>query len=235
VEGNDDVEARLDAATREAGRRRAQPPAGSAAPDTEVLRLKAEALARPDAHRAGRDVLGALLPQPELAADEWWHDEPAPAPAVPVRQERVSTPVGPSTTVRFPPKRGARRVMGFVVLVTLIAAAASGYMAYADPNTLSIGVASTLGVLLLVTWGIRAGTPLTRMAIKGGQLEVRQGGLHMKFDLTSHYTPIEVQGTPGRRGWRVLFGRGTLRPFVVDSSIVDPAAFTEVLRRYRPE
>ena len=90
-------------------------------------------------------------------------------------------------------------------------------------------------MLLLVTWAIRAGTPLTRMAVKGGQLEIRQGGLHLKFDLSSHYTPIEVQGTPGQRDWRVLFGRGTMRPFVVDSSIVDANDFMEVLSRYRPQ
>jgi hypothetical protein len=143
--------------------------------------------------------------------------------------------VGVSTTVRFPPKRGARRLLDMVVLLTLVGTAIAGYLAYDDPTTLSLGLTGTLGALLLVTWAVRVGAPLTRMAVKGGQLEVRSGGQLLKFDLSSHYTPIEVRGTPGRRGWRVLFGRGTTEPFVVDSSIVDPKAFMEVLRSYRPE
>ena len=125
--------------------------------------------------------------------------------------------------------------MGAVLLLVLVATAGSGYLAYDAPTTFSIGLTATLAVLLLVTWAVRAGTPLTRMVVRGGQLEVRSGGLHQRFDLSSRYTPIEVQGVPGRRGWRVLFGRGSMPPFIVDSSIVDPHDFMEVLRAYRPE
>lgn len=151
------------------------------------------------------------------------------------RRPRVATPVGESTTVTFAPKVGARRLTGMVLLSALVAAGWAGYRAYGDPSTLSVGVTVTLGALVLVVWAIRAASPLTLMAVRGGLLEVRRGGLHLKFDLSSHYTPIEVQGTPGRRGWRVLFGRGTMPAFIVDSSVVDAEAFMEVLRRYRPE
>ena len=136
--------------------------------------------------------------------------------------------------MRFPPKKGARRLMGTVLVLVLPRDRRRRLPRLRQPGPVTIGIAATLGVLLLVTWAVRAGTPLTRMAVKGGQLEVRQGGLHLKFDLSSHYTPIEVQGTPGQRDWRVLFGRGTMRPFVVDSSIVDPNDFMDVLWRYRP-
>jgi hypothetical protein len=215
LEHYDDAAARPDTQDRAAGRRRAEP---TAAPG------------RPDAHRAGRDVIGVLLAQPAAAS------QAAPvAVATPVRRRRTAPPVGESTTVRFAPKRGARRVMGAVILLVLGATGGAAYLAYDEPTTLTVGVAATLGVLLLVIWGIRAGTPLTRMVVTGGQLEVKQGGLHLKFDLTSRYTPIEVQGIPGRRSWRVLFGRGMMRPFIVDSSIVDAKAFMEVLLRYRPE
>ena len=89
-------------------------------------------------------------------------------------------------------------------------------------------------MLLLVIWAIRAGSPLTLMTVKGGLLDVRQGGLHLKFDLASPYTPVEVEGTPGQRGWKVLIERhaaaaGHRREHG------RPGAFTDVLRRFRPE
>jgi hypothetical protein len=213
-------------------------------------RRRAAPSARPDAHRAGLDVVGALMDEPTPAApkvdDAETAVQPAVAPPPPappaeptppapeVKRPRAAQPTGVSTEVRFPPKRGSRQLMDAVVLLVLVATALAAYVAYDDPNTFTIGAAATTGVLLLVVWAIRAGTPITYMTVKGGQLEVKQGGLHLKFDLTSHYAPIQVQGTPGRRGWRVLFGRGTMRPFVVDSSMVDPRTFTEVLESYRP-
>jgi hypothetical protein len=185
-------------------------------------------------------VIGALMSDPPAPAAEAEPAKrepvaPAPEPEARVRRPYAAPMPGVSTAVRFPPKQGARRLMGAVVLIVLVATGGSGYLAYDDPTILTIGVTATLGVLLLVVWAIRAGTPLTVMSVKGGLLEVKQGGLHLRFDLTSHYTPIEVQGMPGRPGWRVLFGRGTLPPFVVDSSIVNPRTFMEVLDSYRPE
>ena len=46
---------------------------------------------------------------------------------------------------------------------------------------------------------------------------------------------MQVIGEPGRRGWKVLFLRRGMSPFVIDSSMVDPHEFTSVLRYYRPE
>jgi hypothetical protein len=54
------------------------------------------------------------------------------------------------------------------------------------------------------------------------------------FDLTSSFTPIDVQGKPGRHGWRVIFHHADMTPFVVDSSMVDAHEFMRVLYYYRP-
>lgn len=210
----DDVSARPNMVEPAEGRRRATPAMTSRRSDATSERV-AEALSRSDGHRAGEDILGILRPAPQ--------------------PERPTGQVGVSTTVEFPPKRGARRLMGAVLMLVLLATAGAGYVAYDRPSPVSTGITATLAVLLLVTWAVRAGTPLTLMTVKGGQLEVRQGGLHLKFDLSSHYTPIDVQGSPGQRDWRVLFGRGPMPPFVVDGSIVDADDFMALLTRYRPE
>jgi hypothetical protein len=227
----DDATTRPEPSGQPEGRRRAAPP-------------------RPDGHQAGEDILGILRssptatrPAPVVAAPpvarptfDPTPELPEPAPVQKERlPERMAEATGESTTVDFTPKKGARRVMSTALALVLIAAVGAGLRAYNEPTALTIGIAATLGVLLLVIWGVRAASPLTLMTVKGGQLEVKQGGLHLKFDLSSHYTPIEVQGAPGRRDWRVLFGRGTLPPFVVDATMVDAAAFMDVVERYHPQ
>ena len=53
------------------------------------------------------------------------------------------------------------------------------------------------------------------------------------FDLTSGRLEIEEVGAPGTRGWKAVVHRQRLDPFVIDSSMVDPQKFSEVLRAYR--
>ncbi len=88
--------------------------------------------------------------------------------------------------------------------------------------------------MTLVLYAVRAGSSPTRLTIHAGQLEVVRGSKREIFDLTSRYTRVEVVGRPGRRGWKVLLGRFGRDPLVIDSSVVDPRAFTEALERFRP-
>ncbi len=135
--------------------------------------------------------------------------------------------------VDFSPRRGTRRVTGVLLLVTLVATAGAGWVAYDEPTTLTIGLACTLLSVTLAISGARAGASTMELSTRGGQLEVRRGSRREIFDLTSRYTQIEVVGAPGRRGWKVLLGRFGRDPLVIDSSVVDPRTFTEALQRYR--
>jgi len=144
--------------------------------------------------------------------------------------------LGVSTNVDFEPRTAARRLVGWLVLLAACGLVAAAMIAYRDPTTLTLGVAATLFVLTLSLWAIRAASPVARLSVHAGQLEVLQGGGRFVFELAGgSFTPIEVVGAPGDRDWKVLFVRRNMDPFVVDSSMVDPHAFMEVLRRYRPE
>lgn len=170
-------------------------------------------------------------------------DAPAPDVDDPVAESDAAessvhaapSPPGPSTNVDFTPRTRARRVVGVALLLAIVGAALAGYAVYRDRSTLTIGLAVTLGVLVLVIWAVMAGSPAPRLSVRAGQLEVIQGGGRFVFDLTGGYTPIEVVGRPGDRNWKVLFLRRNMDPFVIDSSMVDPREFMDVLRRYRPE
>jgi hypothetical protein len=173
--------------------------------------------------------------------DRWLthdHDEPAEppeaeAPAEEPHKPQPPPPAGPSTNVDFTPRTRARRIVGLVLLVALSATAAAAYAVYRTRTTLTIGLAVTSGVLVLIIWAVRAGSPPPRLSVRGRQLEVVQSGGRFVFDLSGNYTPIKVVGKPGDRNWRVLFLRRNMDPFVIDSSMVDPHEFMEMLERYR--
>jgi len=152
----------------------------------------------------------------------------------------VSASAGAGTSadngdVTFAPKRGARHVVGVLLLASLGATALAAYTASQDPTTNTIAVAVTIGALTLVVWALRAGSSAPLLAVRSGQLEVRSSAGRFVFDLASPYTPIEVRGTPGTRGWKVVLARRGMAPFVIDSSMVDATEFMRVLRRHRPE
>ena len=170
--------------------------------------------------------------------------EEAP-PATPVRTAptvhpvppatRPASAVGLSTNVDFTPRTRARRVVGWLLLVAALALVPAGFLAADDPTTLTLGVAGTLLVLVLLLWAIRAASPVAHLRVRVGQLEVVRGGDRFVLDLAgASSTPIEVVGTPGERRWKVLFMRAGMDPFVVDGSMVDAREFMDVLRRYRP-
>ncbi|WP_323791492.1 hypothetical protein, partial [Nocardioides sp.] len=158
---------------------------------------------------------------------------PAAKPQVPARSE--SAEPGRSLNVEFAPKLAARRIVGVFLLVLLAATVGAAFLAYADARPLTLGAAGTLLALTLVVYAIRAGSAPTYLAIRSGQLEVVRGKTMEKFDLTSRFTRIEVVGTPGRPGWKVLLGRFGRDPLVISGSIVDPKRFMAEMERYRPK
>jgi hypothetical protein len=136
---------------------------------------------------------------------------------------------------RFKPKRSVRRVLTLALLAALVASAYFVRVAVGTQDTAGIGLA---GIVVLATaglWAIRAGASVTTLTVRQGQLEVVQQGDRFKLDLASQYTQVEVRGEPGKRGWKVVFARRGMEPFVVDASMVDPDDFMRVLRFFRPQ
>lgn len=179
------------------------------------------------------DAVGAPVREPEIA--------PPPATSPATGQSAVDSvlvkraaqePDG--NRIEFKPRTGARRLAALVLVLALVATAASAYAAWQEPRTPQIGTAVVFAVLTGLIWAVRAGSAPARLVVQGGQLEITRGGSRHVFDLASRYTPIEVVGEPGERGWRVLFLRRGMTPYVIDSSVVDPHEFMAVLRRYRP-
>ncbi len=185
-----------------------------------------------DQVEAGREVLDALGTPAEPAQPEPPEPDPRPAPAR--RDRRDAAASGRSTDVVFPPRVAVRRTLGLLLLVLLAATVGAGYLAYREPTTASLGVAGLLVVVTLTTYAVRVGSAPVHLAIRGGQLEVVRGAHREVFDLTSRFTRMEVVGTPGRRGWKVLMARFGRDPLVIDASMVDPDLFTAALERHRP-
>ena len=76
----------------------------------------------------------------------------------------------------------------------------------------------------MVLWAAWAASPVSHLHVHGGILEVQRAGRTERFDLTSHYTKIRTIGKPRGGRWRVLIERPANTPFVIDRTMVDPAA-----------
>ncbi|MEO6512870.1 MAG: hypothetical protein ABIO16_17865 [Nocardioides sp.] len=148
----------------------------------------------------------------------------------PVTGRRI---VDPSVySVEFKPRAGGRRLMGLFVFAGLAATGYVGWLAYQDQTTISYGIAATVAALTIVFWAAWASTPVSHLHVHGGVLEAQRAGQTERFDLTSHYTVIRVQGTARSSRWKVLIDRPQKAPFVIDKTMVDPKAFMQVLQAY---
>lgn len=163
----------------------------------------------------------------------------APTPAVaptPVVAPRAPepTPAASGEVVDLSLGAGRRRFAMLAVAATAVATTCAAYLALRSPGPLTIGLAGVLAALTVLA-ASRSGAPATTVTVRGGELEILHGGSRYRFDLLGHGIPVDVVGRPGDRGWHVLFHRRGVAPFVVDASMVDPVAFTDLLRQYRPE
>lgn len=122
-----------------------------------------------------------------------------------------------------------------LLLVGLAATGLAAWRAYDSRVETDIGLAAILALATGVVWAVRAGTVPTRVSLHGGRLEVRTQAGRFLFELTNEHTRVEMVGTPGRRGWRILVHRRGLAPFEITPAMVDPHELTEALRYYRPD
>jgi hypothetical protein len=175
----------------------------------------AEPLAGPPARPSGRTTTEAA---PKTKAEKTEKTEDTPPP---IRHT-------------FAPRTRARMAVGIGTLLAAIASVIGCYIAAREKDLPSIGIAVTLWVLTGIIWAVHSGTSVTRLSVRGGQLQVIRHGVRTTIDLTSSYTPVEVYGRPGKHGWKVIFRRRDMSAFVIDQSMVDPAEFMRVLRYYRP-
>ncbi len=135
----------------------------------------------------------------------------------------------------FAPRKGTRTIAGVLLSAALIAAAISGYLAWQERTTATLGILVTLFILVLVIWATRASSEPAHLKINSGHLTVQQTSGIRHFDLASKYTPLTVKGRPGLPGWKVIIEQRDQDKFVIDSSMVEPKEFMRVLRYYRPD
>uniref|UniRef100_UPI001D0C0F35 hypothetical protein n=1 Tax=Nocardioides dongkuii TaxID=2760089 RepID=UPI001D0C0F35 len=133
-------------------------------------------------------------------------------------------------------RRPQRRSLSLVLLgAAALAALATAYLAVTDEPLAPAAITGAVVTLVLLVTGLVARSSSGYVTVAGGVVEIVDGERHHRFDLTSDGTVLEVHGTPGQRGWRVDFVRRSLPPITVDARMVDPVAFTQVLRRWRPD
>ncbi|MBU2074217.1 MAG: hypothetical protein KJ938_07265 [Actinobacteria bacterium] len=211
--------------------------------DRSVRGTPEERTARPDAAATAPAFESTPTPTPEP-------DPPAGSvePAAPaglstsaydaLRAEReAAAPPRPAVLppdIDFRPRTLARRVTSLLLLLGLAMTLLAAWRAYDSRVQTDIGFAAILALFTGIVWAVRAGSVPTRMSLHGGLLEVRTQAGRFLFELTSAHTHLEMVGTPGRPGWKVLIHRRGMNPFEITRAMVDPHEFVDAVRYYRP-
>lgn len=117
--------------------------------------------------------------------------------------------------------------VGFVLLIVGVLSLVNNGL-FSPFTLLMAGLAAVLG---WTAWQLR---PIgSTVHVDDGVVRIERAGSTYRFDLRSETCRVDVLGTPGDDGWRVVFRRGRLDPCTVDASMVDPATFLAELRKYR--
>lgn len=186
----------------------------------------------PPALGAAAGTTPSEVGDPEVEADSPRASAPAPTTVrVPAADGRVAAPPG---LVLFSPRRGARRALTVLAILAVAGLAVAGPVAWQARTGTTYAVAGGLTALVVALWSARGRATGTQVSIEDGVLRVVQGASQHRFPLTGTYPPIDVVGDPGHRGWKVLIQRKGMAPYAVTRSMVDPAEFTDAIRRFRP-
>lgn len=182
----------------------------------------------PEIAEVPADLHAASLPPEPTGAS-------APTEPPPPVRRRPAPPARPPGLVLFSPRRGARRALTAVAGLLAVGVGIAGYRAWESHGSTDIGVAGGLALVLLLAWTLRKHTHGATVSIENGVLRIVQGKSRHLFPLVGTHPPISILGKPGDRGWKVLIQRRGMPPFVVNRRMVEPGAFTEAIRHFRPE
>ena len=156
--------------------------------------------------------------------------EPEPDPVL------TSTAATRTAPTSYEAKRGAGPLGPAAGVVALGCAAAVGWMAYQATvlDHLTLGLVLTVVALLGLTIALRQRSKSSEVHLENGTLRLRHGDQHHTFYLTSSSTKLEMSGNPGDKDWKVQVLRRGMAPVTIDHRDVDPVAFTEAVRQWRP-
>ncbi|MCW2797005.1 hypothetical protein [Nocardioides sp.] len=147
----------------------------------------------------------------------------------------IATPTDADETINFQARRGGAMVSPVLAGAALLSAAITAFLTFRGDLLTGPGIIAAVATILLIIGVARTRTPSTTVWVDRGTVHLATGATTHQFDLTSPNTRIEMVGNPQSRGWKLLFLRRSLPPYVIDARVVDPVAFTETVRRWRPE
>jgi hypothetical protein len=176
-----------------------------------------------------------LEPEPEPEADAEPDAEPEPGPE-PEPEPEPAAPVGAASAARSYHERRGAGTTGLVFAgVALLGLIGVGLLVSQDALDTPAGILLCLVTVGLLLVAFRRTSTASSVSVEDGALRLMFGDRHHTFYLTSPSTRLEMVGAPGDRDWKLQVLRRGMAPVSVDSRVVDPVAFTEVIRQWRPE
>jgi hypothetical protein len=174
-------------------------------------------------------------PEPPVVEPDPPVVEPEPPVVEPVETPTEPTAAVPSTVQSYHNSRSAGTLGLAAAGVALLGLVGIGLLVSQGALLNPGGI-----VLCLVTAGLlfvafRRTSTASDVSVEDGTLKLMFGASHHTFYLTSPSTQLEMVGAPGDRDWKLQVLRRGMPPVTVDARTVDPVAFTDVVRQWRPE
>jgi hypothetical protein len=157
--------------------------------------------------------------------------------AVPAPQRLAALEEAPSqmpVLIEFSPRTGLRPLLTAGLTLSATLTGLWVLVAVLLPTSTTLGAAAVLAVVTGLLWMARSRSAATVVTIEDGVLKIVRGESRHEFPLEGVHPPIDILGSPGDRAWKVLIQRRGMRPYIVDSSMVEPYEFTDAIRRFRP-
>lgn len=167
-------------------------------------------------------------------------DPGAPAAADPSPADSREEATTPASTTKhsYRVRRGSGAITRIATLAAFACAVVMGRQAYRGLilEQLDVSVALTVvAAVLLMVAARTSNSPRSVHLDEHGLLEIAFGDTRYAFDLSDPAPELEQVGVPGERGWRIRILRRSMSPVTIDRSLVDPTAFSEAVRQWRPE
>jgi hypothetical protein len=126
-----------------------------------------------------------------------------------------------------------RRIAGTVLVLSLVGLVGSLIAAITTQSVIAIAAAALCAVIAVVFRSALISTGVTTVDLKGSRLTVFRDGVHDEFNLVDPTHPVEIVGSPGDPGWRVLLDTVDGRTVEVTAAQVDAAELHPAIEHYR--
>lgn len=161
--------------------------------------------------------------------------EPEPAPAIPVQAAGSHDRIAPEIpeTARWVEHAKPRLVAGLFLALSLAGVAVCLYLTIVEQTPEAVIGLVACAFIAVVFRGAMMSTGVFVVELKGSRLSVHHGGDVDTFNLADPVHLVELVGSPGESGWKLVLECVDGRVVELTRAQVDPVEMHRIVAHYR--